>query len=325
VTVTDSAGGRTSSPVLAFRVYGDPTIGSVTVLPSPVDVGQPLTFTAAGVANGTGSYRYVWMGLPSGCVAVNASSVRCAPSAPGSGSATVVVVDTNGANASASGTFTVLSDPTFTSVGASGAAIDLGGSATFAAVGLSGGTGSYGFVWTGLPDGCVAVNASQLTCTPTATGTWTVRLTVTDSNGVSVNRSVSFAVDPALAVAAPSASPSTSSTGGAVTFSVTATGGSGTYTYAWSGLPPGCAAADAPTITCAPSATGSYSVTVVVTDTNGGAVTSATLAFTVNARPSAGFLGLPGSEGLELVLLAAIVAGAAIGGAIWAARRRRTA
>ncbi|MCI4324429.1 MAG: PKD domain-containing protein [Thermoplasmata archaeon] len=52
-----------------------------------------------------------------------------------------------------------------------------------------------------------------------------------------------------------------------VAWNVSATGGWGNLTYTWSGLPPGCSAANQSVLSCAPTTAGTYGIAVNVTDT----------------------------------------------------------
>jgi hypothetical protein len=63
---------------------------------------------------------------------------------------------------------------------------------------------------------------------------------------------------------------------------VVATGGDGGYTYAWAGLPPGCASRNNGTVSCTPTAKGTFSVSVSVGDAAGGTATSMAVAVTVS-------------------------------------------
>ena len=57
--------------------------------------------------------------------------------------------------------------------------------------------------------------------------------------------------------------------GGTAILEVVATGGSGGLHYTYSGLPPGCLTADTASLPCTPSAAGTYSIGVTVTDSLG--------------------------------------------------------
>jgi hypothetical protein len=157
---------------------------------------------------------------------------------------------------------------------------DVGQTVMFHAT-VTGGTGIYSFVWSGLPTGCTTQDVLALSCTPTGAGVFSVRLTVTDSNGFSVTSGVlTYVVHPQLVVGTPAPSAESFSVGQAFTISTAPSGGSGDYTaFSWdvsdAGL--GCVLTDSAAITCNPSAVGSYSVTVSVTDSNGETISSSAL------------------------------------------------
>jgi YVTN family beta-propeller protein len=117
--------------------------------------------------------------------------------------------------------------------------------------------------------------------------------TVTLADGAGNTATISLTVSPALVVTTP--------TGNAVdvgqhaSIMVTASSGSGGYGYNWSGLPSGCAGVTA-TISCAPTTSGNYTITVRITDSNGASLTSGALTFRVFKDPVASRpTGVPGS------------------------------
>ncbi|MCI4328750.1 MAG: hypothetical protein L3J86_04115, partial [Thermoplasmata archaeon] len=57
-----------------------------------------------------------------------------------------------------------------------------------------GGQGAYALRWTAAPSGCRESGLTDLSCTPSTAGQFTVALTVTDSRGFSGNGTTSFAV-----------------------------------------------------------------------------------------------------------------------------------
>jgi hypothetical protein len=87
-----------------------------------------------------------------------------------------------------------------------------------------------------------------------------------------------------------SAAPPRTDVGRAVQLSVTATGGNGSLSYAFSGLPPGCASEQSPTLTCVPTDAGVFILRVNVTDSSGVGV-EGTLTLTVNLPPSVADFG----------------------------------
>jgi len=90
-----------------------------------------------------------------------------------------------------------------------------------------------------------------------------------------------------VAATTPTATPGTLGVGGTTTFATVASG-VGPYTYAWTGLPTGCASANAATVTCTPTAAGAFTVAVMVTSTAlGMSVTTPSVSVTIVANPTA--------------------------------------
>ncbi len=284
---------------------------------STTDVGQPLSFACAG-AGGFSPYSYAWAfgdgNLGSG------ATTSYTYTTTGTMVATCTATDFVLSSANAGGLSIVVSaDPTAAAPTASVASVDVGQSVTFASV-TTPGSGGLTYAWSGLPAGCSGTT-DPLTCTPTAAGTSSVVLQVMDSNGfVAASTGLSFTVYADPTVNLPTASGSSVLEGKSVTFNVSTTPGSGALTYSWAGLPAGCTSADAASITCTPTATGTFSIVVTVTDSNGGSATSTPLSFKVD--PS--FLGFPAVEGYAIVgggLAALIVVIAAV--ALLMRRRRK--
>ena len=74
----------------------------------------------------------------------------------------------------------------------------LGGNVTINAT-ASGGFGPYGYTWTGLPSGCSPRDSASLTCRPTASASYLVRVTVSDTAGEVVpSASLALVVGPAF-------------------------------------------------------------------------------------------------------------------------------
>ena len=83
-------------------------------------------------------------------------------------------------------------------------------------------------------------------------------------------------------VQAPFASPATVDSYTPLALSVAPYGGATPYSFAWQGLPPGCASANMSVLSCVPTASGAYSVSVRVTDANGSTVDSSSSPVKVN-------------------------------------------
>jgi hypothetical protein len=176
--------------------------------------------------------------------------------------------------------------------GGSPATIDLGRS-TNLSVSILGGSAPFAYAYTNLPTGCTSVNASAWTCTPTQTGTWSVTVRVTDSNGHVASAQAPVTVVPALSIAAFFATPSTGELAERTLFSVQVVNGTAPVSYQYTGLPPGCPGQDVPTLPCLPSGTGTFTVGVVAQDA-GGANASASLVFSVGDAGTAGSLRVTG-------------------------------
>jgi YVTN family beta-propeller protein len=290
VTVNDTAG---DSATVTISVYTDPTVNAPTATPVSIDLGQSTTFTSS-ASFGTGSYTYAWTNLPSGC-AGSGASIACTPSVTGTFSVSVNVTDSDRFTVgSASLAFTVYPDPTVEAPysNVSSGLIDAGQSVLFTTT-AEFGTGVYSsYAWSGLPPGC-AGSAATVSCSGAGlpSGTYTISVTVTDSNGRTSNPTppLSFFVYPDPTVSTPTATRPSVDLGQSTTFSVTSSGspGSGSDFYAWSGLPTGCTETSTTSPTCTVTGVGLFSVQVHVTDSNRFVVTSGTLAFTVYPDPTA--------------------------------------
>ena len=190
VRATDANGVTSpSSPPLSLAISALPTVASVTMQPGSADVNQSVQFSAL-VTGGFGSYSYAWTGLPStGCGGTTTATVTCTLRSAGPVTASVVATDANGGRSGAGPTVNleVYPDPVLTALSVSPSSVDVGGEVTFASA-LSGGSGNFGYNWTGLPTGCTTAGTAA-TCRPGQTGTYEVTLTATDGNGYSVTSS----------------------------------------------------------------------------------------------------------------------------------------
>lgn len=186
VSVTDSNG----YPVTAsthLSIEGVPALSQPTVTvngtaSSRADEGQALVFATTQTTRGTGLVSLAWVGLPPGCGGTT-ETVSCSATVPGTYLVSAWGVDANGVEASSSPTILeVTPDPAVGSPVATPGALPLGDPITLVTT-ASGGAAPYTYAWTGLPAGCVSANASEMACTPTAAGTYAVRVSVTDALG----------------------------------------------------------------------------------------------------------------------------------------------
>jgi YVTN family beta-propeller protein len=103
-------------------------------------------------------------------------------------------------------------------------------------------------------------------------GNYTVNVTVEDLGGYKayVHAHVTVTLGPAIST--PQTSRPVVDARQSVTFRTNASNGTPPYVaYQWMGLPPGCVNVETASVTCSPGQPGNYSISVTVTDANGGA------------------------------------------------------
>jgi hypothetical protein len=303
------------SPTMIYDVVADP-VAAFAVSASTVEVGLSLTLTAV-ASGGAGTLQYSWTGLPPGCAGTS-NRIQCTPTGPGQFPVDLTVSDANGFALRLPALTVVVDPPVHVTLSATHTLADLFESIRLTAS-VSGGGGGYFYDWVGLPPGCMGVNASTLLCAPAGTGEAGIAVAVSDGlGGSSESAPVDLFVNPQLTVSLTSSSSSLPA-GNALNVSAVVTGGSGGFAFAWTGLPSGCVAADAPSILCAPDAVGTTTVRVTVSDA-AGQTSTANLTIAVTDS-SSGLLSLGGSMALAEGILA--VAAVVIVAAIVVLRRRR--
>ncbi len=297
---------------------GNSANASVEVLPAEeirgptlsrpgVDVGESVNVSVS-IVYGAPPYSVSWTGLPFPCT-VSGANVTCAPAHPGTYSISATAVDSNGVTAQSANVTLPVSPPlSVGNVTASVPWLAVGGTVSFA-VPISGGAPPYTVDWQGVPPGC-PIEGDPLNCTPTAAEATTLYATVTDSNGVEwTPAGFYFTVDQYPVVVSANVSAPAIDLGSSVTFQASAQDGAGGYSYLWTGVPPGCLG-DLAVVRCTPTAAGTYSVTVEVTDVHGFAVRSVAVPFQVFPDPSINVtLGRTSLDVGETVDLYATVAG----------------
>ena len=202
-THTYAASGTYKATVWANDSLGASAHGSVNITvnprlastaaaaPTPVDVGVTVHFSAT-ASGGVAPVSYAWtFGDAS---TGSGSSATHNYSTPGTYTAMLWANDSLGVSTVARTNVTVVAGPSITSFNVTPSVIKTGDSVSFSAT-LSGGTAPYYLVYSGLPAGCASVNATQLTCSPSAAGTYVVHISVTDTFGKAANSSVSLVVN----------------------------------------------------------------------------------------------------------------------------------
>jgi YVTN family beta-propeller protein len=287
LTVNDTVGFAVTSAALAGDVAPSLAANGLSAHPPAIDLGQNLTLNVT-VGGAHGVFTYTWTGLPTGCASRNASQFVCTPTGTGNFTVAVNLSDPEGAWKLLGGLVVEVWTGLFgASVAALPSAIDLGGTVQLSA-GAVGGVMPLSYVWTGLPGGCSTSDTASLSCRPTVTGTFPVVVTVYDaSNASSVSPSNPVLVAPALQVGIPTATVSSTDLGQNVTFTTNFSGGVSGDAFLWSGLPNGCAPANATQIACQPTSVGWSNVTTTITDGFQSRGISPALTFRVYALPVA--------------------------------------
>jgi gliding motility-associated-like protein len=276
IIATDSKGCNATS---AFSlVVTDPLSIPEKLLPNgTVGLGYPVQ-TIPDVTGGTGPYTYdaPIASLPPGLVFDPATKeITGTPTEAGTYNIPVTVTDVNGNSVTRDYTI-VVRDPLALAhtILADGTVNTLYPTQTIPAA--TGGSGSYTYTaTTGLPDGLTFDPVTrQITGTPTKEGTFTFPVQVDDTEGNTKITNYTIVVSSPLLLAT---KPLADGTVGVVYATETipaATGGDGNYTYVASNLPPGLTFDEATReIKGNPTKSGSYNVSVKVTDGKGATAT----------------------------------------------------
>ncbi len=263
-------------------IFGSTPLGaSLEVDPSSIDLGNTSTLTTL-PTGGAPPYQYRYSGLPTGCESLDVAVVPCRPTVDGTFELTVTVTDTLDAVVNATAILTV--GEALQVQGPLAPAYSYVGATVPFSVNVSGGQPPYVAAWTvGLP-GCAPGNVLAFECTANATGVWPVSVNVTDaSGGPGIVVTMNLSVVPRLDLLAFVVTPTSAEVGTELTVNVTVLGGIPPLTFDYSGLPTGCVSANASLFNCRPSAPGTFSVAVAVTDRVGG-LTKATANVSVSSR-----------------------------------------
>jgi PKD repeat protein len=307
---TDSFRQSGTATMMITVATGPKVSGSAS--PSVSEVGVPVAFTST-ESGGVAPVSFSWVFGDGGHATIANPSHTYATA--GTFTATVWANDSFGT--SAHGTVTVTVNPRIASTATSSrSTTDVGVAVSFFGV-ATGGVGSVSYAWS-FGDGTFG-NGTEATHAYSAPGTYHALLWANDSLSVTgtAMTNVSVVADPVLAGF--SVTPANVTTGGSVTFTASVTGGIAPYSFVFTGLPSGCSTANQSSLTCSPSAAGSYVVQLTVTDSLGKSASS-TVTLGVTSPSSSTFLGLPQTEGYLLLLAVVVIAALLL---LWAVLRRR--
>jgi hypothetical protein len=233
--------------------------------------------------------------LPPG-VTLNASTglLSGTPTTAGSYSFTVKVTDHSGLSDTKPVTLAVIAGPALNFP-----APPAGWTNTVYSDTLTESGGTAPFAWSvsagSLPAGISLSADGTLSGTPTATGTSSFTVKVTDANSQSATQATSITVS--AGVSTTFAAPPAGRVGVAYTDTLTATGGTAPYTWSVNAgsLPPGITLTSAGVLAGTPTTAGSYPFTVNVIDQNNG-IATASITLVVNAGLSLTFAAPPAGQ-----------------------------
>jgi large repetitive protein len=272
---------------------------TVKVTVGPLTIGGTLGNGQVGVAytgqvsatGGTGSYTFSATGMPPGTTLSASGAATGTPNTAGTFSAAVTVTDGSGNHSSQSFSITIAPAPlTVTTPSLPDGLLQ---TAYAAVLNANGGTQPYTWSVTGLPSGVIPSSDGSLSGKPTVSGTFSVTATVTDAKGTTANKTYSLLISIARLSITTDGLPS-ALVGATVSGSVSATGGVQPYQFSATGLPAGVSLGSDGTLSGAPTAPGTASVTVVVMDSKGTTANKILpMIVTLPTPPSVTFSGLP--------------------------------
>jgi hypothetical protein len=278
VTATDAHSNKVSQTynlTVTAPVVNPLTILTASVPAGTVGVAYSTTFAAV---NGTTPYSYsVSAGtLPAGLTLSAAGVLAGTPTTTGTSSFTVTVTDAKGATASAAFSLTVSAQSTsIVTIATTSVPSGTVGVPYYTTILPANGTAPYVFAQTGgsLPAGIAVSPVGVVSGTPTASGTFSFSVTVTDANAHTASSTYSLVIAAAVTpVSIVTTSLPAGSVGVAYSAPVVAAHGTAPYAFAITSgaAPAGLTLSPSGVLAGTPTTGGSSSFTVTVTDANKG-------------------------------------------------------
>ncbi|WP_439449035.1 putative Ig domain-containing protein [Stenotrophomonas sp. ATs4] len=288
-TYTATNAGGTSAPATVTITVSPATISYVPSSPAAGTVGLAYSQSLAGASGGTAPYSYAITSgsLPPGITLASNGTLSGTASANGTFNFAVRATDSStgtGPFSTTSGSLTLtIAAATLTYAPANPPAATVGVAYSQSLASVSGGIAPYSYAIASgsLPAGVSLASNGTLSGTPTAGGTFNFTVTVTDSSAGSgpvsaTSGALQLAVNAPTITINPATLPAATA-GTAYNQNLTAVGGTAGYTYAVTAgaLPPGLTLSTAGVISGTPTAAGTFSPTITVTDssTSGGPYT----------------------------------------------------
>ena len=222
LSVSDtSSPAKTATSTLSLTVSAP----ALSVTTSSLAAGTSGTAYSATVTASGGSGTDTWSatGLPAGLAMSATGTISGTPTATGTYSVTVTVTDTASPAQTAMATLSLTVSAPALSITTSSLGNGIVGTAYTATVAATGGAGTDTWSATGLPAGLAMSAAGTISGTPTASGTFSVAVTVSDTASPVQTASATFSVSIiAAAVVTPSTPASSASTSASASTSTTA-------------------------------------------------------------------------------------------------------
>lgn len=268
------------------RVRIGSPIPTITVEPielAPAQVGTAYPSVEMIADGGTGPYSWTATGLPTGFSMTSGGILSGTPTAATTATITFTVIDATGQAVVATRSLTIKPAVAISTASLPNGQVSLAYAST--TVAGTGGTSPYTFSATGLPTGLSMSSAGVITGTPTAAGSYSVVVTITDSIYATATRTFAVTIRSALSISSPASLASGTVSTAYTSTTVAASGGLAPYTFAATGLPSGMSMSSAGVITGTPTAAGTYTVVATVTDT-AGATATATYSLSIASNAS---------------------------------------
>jgi hypothetical protein len=278
ITVTDS-GSPTQTATMQYGLTVPPPVSTPPppTPPTPLQITPSLPAGVVGsmysgslqVTGGTAPYTWSSSALPAGLSLGSNGVISGDPTSGGSTSVTFTVSDSSTPAQTDSIALPLSIAPSSLTINSVNLPSGTDGSAYTAALSATGGTAPYAWSVSGLPAGLSLSGNGVIAGTPTATGNFSLAVTVTDSQNPAkaasaiLPLSVSATIAP-LTITSTAVAPGTSNQ--PYSAALSATGGIAPYTWSVSGLPAGLSLGGNGTISGIPTTTGNFSLAITVTD-----------------------------------------------------------
>ncbi len=295
VKMVDKAGVSTSKTYNNVTINDPPEIRGPAGLPRWTS-GVPYPPQTMSAANGTLPYKWIASGLPTGLSIDEASGVISGiPRADGDFTVKVTLTDDAGASVTAQYTLTIDPLPTILTTDLPNWVQNAPRPYDFT---LSAGGRPRAWTWsaTGLPPGLsLDAPSGRITGVPTTAGPWTSLITLRDGTGASDSKAYSLTINSPPSIPAPADLQDWTVNRDYPGTQIVVNDGLSPFTWQATGLPAGLSINSRGVITGTPTASGTFSVTVTVTDATGWTA-SRVYSLVINPTPVITTASLPDAE-----------------------------